>query len=291
MKRFYMAYGSNLNKAQMKERCPNAVAVGFGSLLNYQLEFKSYGGDAYLTIEKTEYHRSVPVVVWEVSEWEERRLDMYEGCPKSYYKEEMEFEFRDFISNENRTEKCFIYIMNDNSDRKIPTDEYLERCRQGCRDFEIYTYSLDSAYGRSKVWHYYKNMINKNENKTVEYPYIVDSEFGDDWDVTCYLYLEEDMTMLITYTEVTGIWRGRDVLEVTFRTDKENTEKFLSLFKGNLDEEFRDKLGAYTADEKIEKFFQENGIEYTYDSSYEENTMLKTIERMREQEKQDISNT
>lgn len=40
MAKLYVAYGSNLNKEQMKDRCPGAEFVGTGSIENYELQFK-----------------------------------------------------------------------------------------------------------------------------------------------------------------------------------------------------------------------------------------------------------
>ena len=40
MKKFYLAYGSNLNVEQMQFRCPDARIVGTAEIPNYQLLFK-----------------------------------------------------------------------------------------------------------------------------------------------------------------------------------------------------------------------------------------------------------
>lgn len=39
-KRYYIAYGSNLNVYQMRYRCPNARIIGTAIMLNYELLFK-----------------------------------------------------------------------------------------------------------------------------------------------------------------------------------------------------------------------------------------------------------
>ena len=51
-KRFYLAYGSNLNKNQMRYRCPDAKVVGVASLIGWRLLFKGSLTGAYLTIEE-----------------------------------------------------------------------------------------------------------------------------------------------------------------------------------------------------------------------------------------------
>lgn len=85
MKKYYLAYGSNLNIQQMKYRCPDAKPVGTAWIHGYQLMFKGSKTGSYLTIEKAEKSK-VPVVVWDVSGSDECRLDAYEGCPTFYYK-------------------------------------------------------------------------------------------------------------------------------------------------------------------------------------------------------------
>ena len=50
-KRYYIAYGSNLNVAQMVRRCPNAVPIGTAVLEHNTLYFRGSGTGYYLTIE------------------------------------------------------------------------------------------------------------------------------------------------------------------------------------------------------------------------------------------------
>ena len=51
MKRYYLAYGSNLNLQQMALRCPMAKPVGTAVIRDYELLFKGSKTGAYLTIE------------------------------------------------------------------------------------------------------------------------------------------------------------------------------------------------------------------------------------------------
>lgn len=128
MKKYYFAYGSNLNVQQMKHRCPDAKPIGTAWIKDYQLLFKGSKTGSYLTIEKTEKSK-VPVAVWEVSEADERRLDLYEGCPNFYYKTEME------VTVNRRKIKAFVYIMHEERPLGIPSSHYVRTCVQGYRDF------------------------------------------------------------------------------------------------------------------------------------------------------------
>ena len=89
-KRYYIAYGSNLNIRQMRMRCPSARIIGTGAIPGYRLLFKGSQSGSYLTIEPKE-GASVPVAAWEVTASDEQALDRYEGFPSFYYKKELSF--------------------------------------------------------------------------------------------------------------------------------------------------------------------------------------------------------
>ena len=69
-KRYYIAYGSNLNIRQMRMRCPSARIIGTAEIPGYGLLFKGSRTGSYLTIEPKE-GVSVPVAVWETTEEDE----------------------------------------------------------------------------------------------------------------------------------------------------------------------------------------------------------------------------
>ena len=104
-KRYYIAYGSNLNTQQMRFRCPNAVVMGTAELKDWRLVFKGSKTGSYLTIEQAEGY-TVPVAVWEVNEVDEASLDRYEGYPSFYYKQELELSTQVLQADENVKGKC-----------------------------------------------------------------------------------------------------------------------------------------------------------------------------------------
>ena len=69
-KRYYIAYGSNLNVGQMRMRCPHATILGTANLKGWELLFKGSKTGSYLTIEESE-GGTVPVVIWEVTATDE----------------------------------------------------------------------------------------------------------------------------------------------------------------------------------------------------------------------------
>ena len=133
-KRYYIAYGSNLNVEQMMYRCPAATPVGTAVLENHTLYFRGSGTGSYLTIEP-KIGGKVPVAIWEVTPLDELALDRYEGYPKFYYKQDFTLEVTDLNGEETTEMKCFAYIMT--KDRKVglPTPYYMATCIQGYKDF------------------------------------------------------------------------------------------------------------------------------------------------------------
>ena len=109
MRRYYLAYGSNLNVGQMKFRCPTARIIGTSVIKDYELLFKGSKTGSYLTIEKKKGAR-VPVAVWETQESDELALDRYEGCPQFYYKTEMIVPIKGIKSKKTRIRKAYVYL-------------------------------------------------------------------------------------------------------------------------------------------------------------------------------------
>lgn len=149
MKRYYIAYGSNLNVQQMRRRCPDARVVGKATLEGYRLLFKGSKTGSYLTIEKAEGY-SVPVGVWEVSERDERNLDFYEGYPTFYYKKDIKIQMTGIRTGKTYDRECFVYIMHEDHKLGIPSDLYLRVCGEGYRVFDFGLEKLIEAYQHSK---------------------------------------------------------------------------------------------------------------------------------------------
>jgi len=149
MKRYYLAYGSNLNVEQMRWRCPTAEIMGTGIIPDYELLFKGSRTGSYLTIEpKT--GSEVPVAVWAVRERDEAALDRYEGFPTFYYKKEMEISYRGIVTKRMRKNKpAFVYIMHEDRQLGIPTRSYVETCLEGYRRFGFDEDFLIGALQRS----------------------------------------------------------------------------------------------------------------------------------------------
>ena len=83
MSKKYIAYGSNLSVEQMAFRCPEAKIIGMAAIQNWKLVFRTHA-----TIEPA-VGRVVPVLIWEITDRDEKNLDLYEGFPSYYFKQDM----------------------------------------------------------------------------------------------------------------------------------------------------------------------------------------------------------
>ena len=144
-KRYYIAYGSNLNIRQMKMRCPSARIIGTSNLEGYELLFKGSKTGSYLTVEKKE-SGIVPVAVWEVTPNDELALDRYEGFPTFYYKEDMTLPIKGIRTGKVRQRQVFVYIMHEDRPIGTPSDCYLRTCLEGYDDFGFDSKILMNAY-------------------------------------------------------------------------------------------------------------------------------------------------
>ena len=128
-KRYYLAYGSNLNLAQMKRRCPDSEKVGTAEISGYRLLFKGQFRH-YLTIEPQE-GKAVPVGVYAVDSYDEGSLDEYEAFPDLYYKKE----FRVRLKETGEEIDAFAYIMWERFPLGQPSDDYVGTVRKGYENF------------------------------------------------------------------------------------------------------------------------------------------------------------
>ncbi|MBW9171200.1 gamma-glutamylcyclotransferase [Clostridium estertheticum] len=138
--KLYGAYGSNMNLLQMNIRCPKAKLRGTGILKDYKLTFRgAYKG--VVNIETCK-NRSVPIVLWEVTEDCETALDMNEGFPTLYVKKKVEV----IVDGEPR--KTMVYIMVSEYTNVVaqPTEYYFGVIARGYSDNRIDLKSLQIAY-------------------------------------------------------------------------------------------------------------------------------------------------
>ena len=129
MSRYYIAYGSNLSVEQMKHRTPDAKIVGTATLQGWRLLFKDCA-----TIEPKE-GREVPVLIWEISDTDEKNLDRYEGYPIYYYKRELPVTVTPLDGGAPRELTAMVYIMDEKHTFRMPSLYYYDVLHRGYRTF------------------------------------------------------------------------------------------------------------------------------------------------------------
>ena len=145
MSKYYLAYGSNLSTAQMAGRCPDAVYVGMAEIADYQLLFKGSQTGSYLTVEP-KAGKKVPVLVWRISERDERNLDRYEGYPEFYYKREITVEMKSLTDGMPLGKiDALIYVMHEERTLGCPTLRYYKVCLEGYNRFGFPSVILEQA--------------------------------------------------------------------------------------------------------------------------------------------------
>ncbi len=128
---YYFAYGSNLNRKQMLERCPDSKPRFVATLPNYKLVFVGWsrkwrGGVA--TIKRFRGEK-VPGAVYEVSEQCLRQLDRHE---EGYDRLNVTV-----FDEDGEPIEAITYIKSGQSEETLPSREYLAVIQQGYRDWEI----------------------------------------------------------------------------------------------------------------------------------------------------------
>ena len=119
-----------MNTAQMAYRCPDARVEGTSTIPDYELVFRGPDGGAVATIEPKD-GCSVPVVIWSISASDEFALDIYEGFPRLYIKQDFNFELKGEMLN------GMAYIMTPGRLHGAPSATYLRTISQGYEDFNL----------------------------------------------------------------------------------------------------------------------------------------------------------
>ena len=137
-KKYYIAYGSNLSVAQMAHRCPDARIAGQAVLTGWELLFR---GCATIAPNPK---KNTPVLVWEISERDEKNLDTYEGYPTYYRKENLDIELlREGAEPEKVT--AMVYIMENDFGRRAPSRYYYKVLYDGYKAFKFPLRILEAA--------------------------------------------------------------------------------------------------------------------------------------------------
>ena len=130
----YFAYGSNLNKKQMKERVPGSIPRLSAVLPNFKLVFLGWsrqwkGGTATIRSSRGD---KVAGGVYEVTDRDLRRLDGFEGYPRESDRINV-----NVFTEDGQALKVVTYVKTARAEETKPSPEYVAVIKQGYRDWGI----------------------------------------------------------------------------------------------------------------------------------------------------------
>lgn len=117
----YAAYGSNLDPAQMAQRCPRSPARGTGWLMGWRLTFAGadLGWEGSLATVVEDRRSQVFVMLYEIADWDEQRLDAWEGTELGTYTK-----IRVRIDTLEGQQLAWLYVLTD-YEGGLPSARYL----------------------------------------------------------------------------------------------------------------------------------------------------------------------
>lgn len=117
----YAAYGSNMDPAQMAERCPHSPQAGTGWLEGWRLTFggEDIGWEGALATVVEDDGSRVFVVLYEVSQGDEQALDRWDGETLGYYNK-----LKVRVATLDGDAVAWLYVLND-YEGGLPSARYL----------------------------------------------------------------------------------------------------------------------------------------------------------------------
>ena len=105
----YAAYGSNMDPAQMRERCPHSPVAGTGWITRWRLTFggEDLGWEGALATLVEDPDGTVFVALYDVTPEDEARLDSWEGADTGLYQK-----IRLRVHTLDGNELAWVYVLN-----------------------------------------------------------------------------------------------------------------------------------------------------------------------------------
>ncbi len=126
-------FGSNLDLAQLRRRCPSAKVVGVASLPNFALTFAGHSdgwGGAVATIVR-QRGAAVEGIVARISLADLAMLDRYEGVPFVYTRKRLT------VTVADAPVQAHVYRMPDDAPSGVPSLRYVTQIARGYRAFDL----------------------------------------------------------------------------------------------------------------------------------------------------------
>lgn len=127
----YFAYGSNMNQAQMRERCPGAKLLGAAELKDYKLAMTVYSpirlcGCADVIQSPGD---SVYGLLYQLTREEQNSMDSFEGVPIYYRRITVD------VNKGGEMIKAYTYEVIDKKENLKTSKEYLGLLQAAAREF------------------------------------------------------------------------------------------------------------------------------------------------------------
>ena len=117
----YAAYGSNMDPAQMRERCPHSPGAGTGWLEGWRLTFggEDLGWEGSLATIVEAPGQQVYVSLYDVTPQDEKALDAWEGADTGLYRK-----IRVRVATLDGERVAWVYLL-DGFEGGLPSARYL----------------------------------------------------------------------------------------------------------------------------------------------------------------------
>lgn len=144
-KHLYFAYGSNMDKNQMEQRCPNSIFAGTATLPEHEFALDRAGAATV----KSNPSDTVYGALWLITEFDEERLDVYEGVRNGCYRKTL----CSITNDRGSSFSALVYISNrEDHDGKTYRTGYMDNIIQNARLLEFdphYVEQLESRFERN----------------------------------------------------------------------------------------------------------------------------------------------
>ncbi len=130
----YFAYGSNMNKEQIQERCPSALLLGVASLIGYRLAFTIYSPARLCGCADIVPTPGAVVfgLLYEMTKDDMSALDTFEGHPEHYRRTMVT------VQDANMQEHtAFSYDVVTKQEGLLPSRHYLGLLRDAAKEYEF----------------------------------------------------------------------------------------------------------------------------------------------------------
>ena len=126
----YAAYGSNLDPAQMKQRCPHSPVLGTGWIEGWRLTFggEELGWEGALATLVEAPSEHVYVGVYDLTDADGEALDAWEGADSGLYRK-----IKVRVYTLEATQVAWVYVL-DGYEGGLPSARYLGVLAQAAED-------------------------------------------------------------------------------------------------------------------------------------------------------------